>query len=225
MHFIFIILRYFVALSNTILQNNCEALIELYQTTGGANWYTNTNWDFVNSYIDDDFDCGEDNTDICSKYKPFGVTCDNENQIIGVDLSDNNLSGTISKSTLEYLFQSEYFSELDLSDNQLYGTLSLSSVLFALNTSSSGSNGHGYSYNYNTSFTLSNNQFTDVYNASEYEKDIADSHRYFDSIDLSYNSLSNGEFLDWFVKKAKVRSLDCKIIVFITDFSCTYNIV
>lgn len=67
-----------------------NGLVDLYNMTNGNNWTNNTGWDM-----------GAQNTN-CSPCNWFGITCDNQENIIEIDLTNNNLSGTIP-STLEDL--------------------------------------------------------------------------------------------------------------------------
>ncbi len=56
-----------------------EALMALYHSTNGDNWTHNTNWgDFYPNY--------------CYWY---GITCDNDSHVVKLELSNNNLTGTI----------------------------------------------------------------------------------------------------------------------------------
>ncbi|MDE0196659.1 MAG: trypsin-like peptidase domain-containing protein [Caldilineaceae bacterium] len=79
-----------------------DALIALYEATGGDNWTSNQNW---------------------LSNKPigtwFGVITDENDRVIELDLSDNELNGTIP-SELGHLTHLE---ALYLSENQLNGTL------------------------------------------------------------------------------------------------------
>ena len=58
------------------------ALKELYYATGGASWTNNSGWDHMSDY--------------CSEW--FGVVCDRSGQIVSIDLSENELSGTLPSS-------------------------------------------------------------------------------------------------------------------------------
>lgn len=80
-----------------------DALIALYQATDGDNWVSNQNW--------------LSNRPISTWY---GVVTDEHDRVIELDLSDNELNGTIP-SDLGHLTHLEY---LDLSENQLSGTIS-----------------------------------------------------------------------------------------------------
>jgi hypothetical protein len=58
-------------------------LVDLYNNTNGANWTNNTGWT-----------AGAANTN-CTPCSWFGITCDNQDNIIGIDLFNNNLVGTV----------------------------------------------------------------------------------------------------------------------------------
>lgn len=79
-----------------IPQSECETLEQLYLVSNGSGWTDTTNW----------FGSG---TSPCSWY---GVSCGSTG-IQSIDLSSNNLSGTIYVSGLTYL------QTLDLSDNKI----------------------------------------------------------------------------------------------------------
>ncbi len=79
-----------------------DALIALYQATDGDNWVSNRNW--------------LSNRPIGTWY---GVITDENDRVIELDLSENELNGTIP-SDLGHLTYLEY---LDLSENQLSGTI------------------------------------------------------------------------------------------------------
>jgi Leucine-rich repeat (LRR) protein len=77
----------------------CGSLLQLYQRANGADWTKNQGWNLSNTPCD-----------------WFGVSCDN-NGVIKLELSQNNLSGTL----VDFRGLSE-LQRLDLSDNQLSGT-------------------------------------------------------------------------------------------------------
>lgn len=82
-----------------IPSSECETLVELYQSTDGANWTDNSNW------LDD------------SPCAWFGVECVN-GSVYTLYLASNGLSGTVSDlSSLSKLFR------LNLDFNQLTGSL------------------------------------------------------------------------------------------------------
>ncbi|WP_069471119.1 hypothetical protein [Candidatus Marithrix sp. Canyon 246] len=60
-----------------ISKGECESLLELYNSTDGANWKDNTSWNVTNTP--------------CSWY---GVSCSN-GDVSKIDLNENKLSGTI----------------------------------------------------------------------------------------------------------------------------------
>ena len=104
----------------TVLREGVDraTLMALYNSTGGASWTDKTNW-------------GEDGVGIDMWH---GVTVDADGRVTGLDLSNNNLAGTLPADlgTLTNL------TTLDLSENQLSGTipdLSLLTVLSTLNLS------------------------------------------------------------------------------------------
>ena len=79
-----------------------DALVALYQATGGDNWYRNENW-----LTDEPLDTW------------YGVTTDNGGRVIFIYLVENGLRGTIPPS-LGGLKELEW---LNLSDNRLTGSI------------------------------------------------------------------------------------------------------
>jgi Leucine-rich repeat (LRR) protein len=89
----------------------CEALVAIYNATGGDNWINHSGW------LEDSF---------VSNW--YGIVLDNNNFISTLNLRSNNLAGTLPESignfnNIEYL---------DLSVNQIYGTIP--PELFSLTT-------------------------------------------------------------------------------------------
>ncbi|ETR71715.1 MAG: hypothetical protein OMM_07935, partial [Candidatus Magnetoglobus multicellularis str. Araruama] len=85
----------------TIEERN--SLTALYISTNGDNWTDKSNW---NGYPDTE----------CTW---FGIQCDN-NQIIGINMFDNNLVGTIPSE----IYSLTQLQKLNLSENQLTGSIS-----------------------------------------------------------------------------------------------------
>lgn len=81
-------------------------LVALYNSTNGANWSINTGWV-----------AGASNTN-CTPCSWYGVTCDNQDNIIGLDLYNNNLVGTVPSS----LGELTKLRKLKLMNNDLSGT-------------------------------------------------------------------------------------------------------
>ena len=77
-------------------------LIALYETTGGANWYDNTNW-----------------LSLAPLNEWYGVTTDDEGRVTELFLSDNQLTGGIP----EALGQLDNLDTLFLSGNELTGPI------------------------------------------------------------------------------------------------------
>ena len=86
-------------------------LLALYNSTGGASWMDQTNWDTTEPLND-----------------WYGVTADIYDDVTGLDLSSNNLSGTIPI----VLGSLTGLTTLDLSDNRLSGTITNLSSLTSL---------------------------------------------------------------------------------------------
>ena len=80
-----------------------DALIALYNSTGGAKWTTNTGWNGAPGT-----ECGW-----------FGVFCDdNQTSVVGIGLNANNLTGTLTPLTAFSNLQGVLFY-----NNQLHGTI------------------------------------------------------------------------------------------------------
>lgn len=79
-----------------------SALVAIYNSTNGDDWYNNTNW-------------LDETIHHCDWY---GVDCDGENEVSGLILTQNNLAGTIPQQELESL---EWLEVIDFWDNQLNG--------------------------------------------------------------------------------------------------------
>ncbi|KAK1734014.1 leucine-rich repeat protein [Skeletonema marinoi] len=106
-----------------------NALIEFYDSTKGANWTNRTNW----------LDGDEDEYASYCNWK--GVTCDDTNRVTELNLTNNSLSGGLSKSIGDLAF----IEVLDLSDNDIKGSIpteiGLLSKLTHLRLSSNSFNG------------------------------------------------------------------------------------
>lgn len=88
-------------------QDEVDILIEFYSATGGENWTNNTGW------ID-----GVSNTD-CNYCNWYGISCDQNSKITDINLSYNNLNGTIPPS----LASLDKLENLILSSNNLVGNI------------------------------------------------------------------------------------------------------
>ena len=80
-----------------------QALTDLYKATNGKSWKKSTNW--------------------CSKEPVsswYGIKCDNKGDIIGIDLSNNNLVGTLPESITALMDSCNY---LILGQNKLSGAV------------------------------------------------------------------------------------------------------
>ena len=84
-----------------IPQSECQALVDLYDSTNGANWTTKTGW--------------KQTTTPCTWY---GVTCSG-GHVTQLELSNNQLSGSIPES----IGNLSQLSQLYLSNNQLSGNI------------------------------------------------------------------------------------------------------
>ena len=58
----------------------------------------------------------------CNACDWYGITCDNNNRVIGLDLSNNNLSGSLTSSMFDLLTKLD---SLDLSNNSLFGAVEI----------------------------------------------------------------------------------------------------
>lgn len=88
--------------SASIPASEREALVGIYSSAGGLNWNNNSGW------------LGDTGSE-CSWY---GVVCSG-GQVVGLDLSNNQLSGTISSKLVELT----NLAELILSNNKLNGSI------------------------------------------------------------------------------------------------------
>ncbi len=107
---------------------DCQALVELYEDTGGADWTTNSNW--------------LDGGSLCSPTEGwFGVICDGDQRVQQLLLVNNNLTGTLPASLLNL----EKLTSLFLSENKLSGPIpeisNLASPLNALYLNKNGLEG------------------------------------------------------------------------------------
>lgn len=84
-----------------------SVLIDLYNSAGGNSWFNNDGWS--NSI-------SANNCNICDWY---GITCDKDDNIVELDLSFNNLVGTVP-SSLELV---NTLRKVDLFSNTLSGTM------------------------------------------------------------------------------------------------------
>lgn len=81
-------------------------LVDLYNSTNGPNWTNNNGWTSSVS------------SSSCLPCQWYGITCDNQDNIIGIDLYNNNLNGTVPTS----LAQLTKLRMLKLMNNNLSGT-------------------------------------------------------------------------------------------------------
>jgi hypothetical protein len=101
-YLIFLVFHYTLSLHAAIPVEERDVLIELYNSTGGKNWTSNSGW------------LGDFGTE-CDW---SGISC-LENHVVRLDLSNRGLTGSIPK----ILVLLAHLKELDLSNNMLGGTL------------------------------------------------------------------------------------------------------
>lgn len=88
--------------ANDVSQTECEALVALYDSAGGAGWIDQLGW------LND--------PNVCDW---FGVSCDVSNNVTALSLGFNNLAGTIAPA----LGDLTNLTMLSLRDNQLTGII------------------------------------------------------------------------------------------------------
>ena len=79
------------------VSSEINILHDIYSRTGGTNWENNAGWDNSNDY--------------CNEF--FGVKCDSAGRVTTLDLSYNNLRGSVPQS----IFKLKFLRELILSEN------------------------------------------------------------------------------------------------------------
>jgi len=87
---------------NFIVSTQRDALVHFYDETSGPGWHIHTNW--------------TTNEPVCEWE---GITCDQNQHVIEINLQNNNLSGTIPVD----LVNLKNLVKLDLSENFLYGKI------------------------------------------------------------------------------------------------------
>lgn len=78
--------------------SDLSILSEFHASTGGTSWTNDDGWG--------------DTTDSCDWY---GITCDSSKRVISIDLSDNNLKGSVPES----IFDLDYIRDINLSKNEV----------------------------------------------------------------------------------------------------------
>ncbi len=96
-----------VSIDNVKLEGECDhpdynALMALYNSTDGDNWYNNNGWGTT-----------------CNPCSWYGITCDANDNVVRVILNDNNLTGEIPTEIGDLTF----LKELDLFENNLSGEI------------------------------------------------------------------------------------------------------
>lgn len=111
--------------SNLPCHPDYTALVGLYNGTGGGNWVNRNGWQAG---------AAGTNCNVCTWY---GVTCNEQNRVIGINLSSNDITGTLPNSITSLTF----LNTLRLYGNELSGSLPsfLNSFLY-LKTVDFGSN-------------------------------------------------------------------------------------
>jgi Leucine-rich repeat (LRR) protein len=149
-------------------QTECEALVALYNTTGGDAWTNHDDWLTVN--------------------RPclwHGVSCDSNYHITQVNLSNNNLVGSIPQAITDLI----YLRALNLPNNQLsggmptaFGSLIYLQTLNLSNNQLTGAMPHFGDTNDLQMLDLSHNQFLGLSTSIEFLTDVT-------LFDLSYNQI------------------------------------